>query len=48
MWNQPLDPMNPRHRAALFAVALAIPVVMELITGWAFPALAAWQLGVGR
>lgn len=46
MWSEPFSPLNPRHRAALFAAGLGLVIVMELATGWLLPALAAWSLEV--
>lgn len=40
-----LDPMNPRHRAALIAATLLGVLVGGLITEVLFPAIIAAQIG---
>lgn len=47
MLSQPLDPMNPRHRAVLLAAALLTGILMVLLADVAIPALVARQIGAG-
>ena len=45
MWNEPLDPTNPRHQELVLIGAGILGVVMMLIVDVALPALVAAQIG---
>lgn len=47
MWNEPLDPTNPRHQALLFAATAAAITVAVLVADGLIPAIVRWQIGGG-